>query len=74
LQRSEAIIHREISRLWGCYDCIDDDNRFQVKRIMVKVGKKLSLQMYHRRAEHWQTIISNSAAIQSNNKEQQIHA
>jgi mannose-1-phosphate guanylyltransferase/mannose-1-phosphate guanylyltransferase/mannose-6-phosphate isomerase len=63
MQRSEAIIHREVNRPWGSYDCIDHGQRFQVKRIIVKAGEKLSLQMHHHRAEHW-IVVSGTAQVQ----------
>ncbi len=61
-QRSEASIHREVYRPWGSYDCIDAGGRFQVKRIVVKPGEKLSLQMHHHRAEHW-IVVSGTAEV-----------
>jgi len=61
-QRSEATVHREVTRPWGCYDSIDMGERFQVKRITVKPGAKLSLQMHHHRAEHW-IVVSGSALV-----------
>jgi mannose-1-phosphate guanylyltransferase/mannose-6-phosphate isomerase len=45
--------HRKVHRPWGYYDSIDKGDRFQVKRIVVNPGAKLSLQMHHHRAEHW---------------------
>ncbi len=51
--RPEAIWHRKVYRPWGSYDSIDVGDRFQVKRITVKPGGALSLQMHHHRAEHW---------------------
>src|SRR5690606_13973205 len=51
--RSLANAHRKTYRPWGWYDSIDSGDRFQVKRIVVKPGAKLSLQMHHHRAEHW---------------------
>ncbi|GHA73818.1 mannose-1-phosphate guanylyltransferase/mannose-6-phosphate isomerase [Formosimonas limnophila] len=45
--------HRKVFRPWGAYDSIAADERFQVKRIIVKPGASLSLQMHHHRAEHW---------------------
>lgn len=66
--RSEATIHRQVSRPWGSYDSIDMGERFQVKRIMVKPGAKLSLQMHHHRAEHW-IIVSGTALVTVNGKE-----
>jgi mannose-1-phosphate guanylyltransferase/mannose-6-phosphate isomerase len=67
-RRSEATQHREIFRPWGSYDCIGTGNRFQVKRITVKQGAKLSLQMHHHRAEHW-VVVSGTAKITNGDKE-----
>jgi mannose-1-phosphate guanylyltransferase len=52
-KRPEFEFHREVFRPWGSYDSIDNGERFQVKRIRVKAGQKLSVQMHHHRAEHW---------------------
>ncbi len=60
--RSEATIHRLVNRPWGSYDSIDMGERFQVKRITVKPGAKLSLQMHHHRAEHW-IVVSGTALV-----------
>ena len=51
--RDEHLIHRKVYRPWGNYECIDSGDRYQVKRITVKPGAALSLQMHHHRAEHW---------------------
>lgn len=51
--RPEATEHRRVVRPWGAYDILDIGSRFQVKRLTVKPGAKLSLQMHHHRAEHW---------------------
>lgn len=51
--REEKNLHRKVSRPWGWYDSVDEGERFKVKRIMVKPGASLSLQMHHHRAEHW---------------------
>jgi len=61
-QRSEAVIHREVYRPWGRYDSVDNGERFQVKRITVKPGAKLSVQMHHHRAEHW-IVVSGTAMV-----------
>ncbi len=61
-QRSEATLHREVYRPWGKYDSIDMGERFQVKRITVKPGAKLSVQMHHHRAEHW-IVVSGTAKV-----------
>ncbi|MFC7520598.1 mannose-1-phosphate guanylyltransferase/mannose-6-phosphate isomerase [Xanthomonas populi] len=60
--RSEATWHRKVYRPWGAYDSIDMGQRFQVKRITVKPGATLSLQMHHHRAEHW-TVVSGTAEV-----------
>lgn len=51
--RSEHDLHRVVRRPWGSYDSLESGDRFQVKRIVVKPGAALSLQMHHHRAEHW---------------------
>jgi len=55
-EREEAINHRQVHRPWGSYISIDQGANFQVKRLIVKPGKKLSLQLHHRRAEHWVVV------------------
>ena len=60
--RPESSLHREVYRPWGKYDSIDMGERFQVKRITVKPGAKLSVQMHHHRAEHW-IIVSGTAKV-----------
>ena len=52
-QREEKNLHRKVARPWGWYDSVDEGERFKVKRIQVKPGASLSLQMHHHRAEHW---------------------
>lgn len=60
--RSEAVHHPTVYRPWGSYETIAMDGRFQVKRIVVKPGQKLSLQMHHHRAEHW-IVVKGTAEI-----------
>ena len=60
--RSEWELHREVYRPWGKYDSVDCGERYQVKRITVKPGAKLSVQMHHHRAEHW-VVVSGSAKV-----------
>ena len=60
--RSETSIHRRVHRPWGWYENIDRGPRFQVKRILVKPGARLSLQMHHHRAEHW-IVVSGTAEV-----------
>ncbi|OEZ01737.1 MULTISPECIES: mannose-1-phosphate guanylyltransferase/mannose-6-phosphate isomerase [Stenotrophomonas] len=60
--RPEATWHRKVYRPWGAYDSIDNGERFQVKRITVKPGGTLSLQMHHHRAEHW-VVVSGTAEV-----------
>jgi mannose-1-phosphate guanylyltransferase/mannose-6-phosphate isomerase len=52
-KREEKNLHRKVNRPWGWYDSVDEGERFKVKRIQVKPGASLSLQMHHHRAEHW---------------------
>lgn len=61
-KRTEWESNREVYRPWGKYDSIDHGDRFQVKRITVKPGAKLSVQMHHHRAEHW-IVVSGSAKV-----------
>ncbi len=67
LQRSETKLHREVYRPWGKYDSVDSGERFQVKRITVNPGAKLSVQMHHHRAEHW-IIVSGTAKVTLDDK------
>lgn len=65
--RSEHHNHRVVYRPWGKYDSIDTGYRYQVKRITVKPGAKLSLQMHHHRAEHW-VVVSGTAKVTNGDK------
>ncbi|MFK0088431.1 mannose-1-phosphate guanylyltransferase/mannose-6-phosphate isomerase [Pseudomonas sp. NPDC090755] len=60
--RSEATNHRMVYRPWGAYDSIDNGPRYQVKRITVAPGQKLSVQMHHHRAEHW-IVVTGTAKV-----------
>jgi mannose-1-phosphate guanylyltransferase/mannose-6-phosphate isomerase len=60
--RYETSVHREVFRPWGSYDSIDNGDRFQVKRLVVKPGASMSLQLHHHRAEHW-IVVSGTARI-----------
>ncbi len=61
-KRGEGQTHRKVFRPWGWYDSVDNGSRFQVKRIVVKPGGTLSLQMHHHRAEHW-IVVSGTAKV-----------
>lgn len=61
-KRTEGNIHRKVFRPWGWYDGVDAGERFQVKRIVVKPGGTLSLQMHHHRAEHW-VVVAGTARV-----------
>ena len=65
--RAESTIHRKVFRPWGWYDGVDAGERFQVKRIVVKPGGTLSLQMHHHRAEHW-IVVSGTAKVTKGNE------
>jgi mannose-1-phosphate guanylyltransferase/mannose-6-phosphate isomerase len=61
-RRSELATHRKTYRPWGSYDSVDSGERFQVKRLVVKPGATLSLQMHHHRAEHW-IVVRGTAQV-----------
>lgn len=61
--REEHMFHKTVHRPWGSYETVDMGTRYKVKRIMVKPGEKLSVQMHHHRAEHW-VVVSGSARVQ----------
>ncbi len=61
-QCTQAVAHRKVARPWGWYDSIDLEDRFQVKRIGVKPGASLSLQMHYHRAEHW-VVVKGTAEV-----------
>ncbi len=65
--RTQATWHRKVFRPWGNYDSVDSGPRFQVKRIVVKPGARLSLQMHHHRAEHW-IVVSGTAKVTCDDK------
>ncbi len=61
-KRSEHQLHRRVYRPWGTYEGVDAGERFQVKRLVVKPGAQLSLQMHHHRAEHW-VVVKGTARV-----------
>ena len=67
-QRQEVVLHRRVFRPWGSYECIDSAERFQVKRIIVNPGARLSLQAHHHRAEHW-VVVKGTAKVVNGDKE-----
>lgn len=67
-QRVESFCHREVYRPWGKYDLIDHGHRYQVKRITVTPGHKLSVQLHHHRAEHW-IVVSGTANVHIGDKQ-----
>jgi mannose-1-phosphate guanylyltransferase/mannose-6-phosphate isomerase len=69
--RTEVNFHREVYRPWGKYDSVDNGQRFQVKRITVKPGAKLSVQMHHHRAEHW-IVVAGTALVTIDGKDQYL--
>lgn len=66
-QRTEHMLNRKVHRPWGWYDSIDEEDRFKVKRIQVKPGDSLSLQMHHHRAEHW-IVVKGTAEVTCGDK------
>ncbi len=67
LDRTQASHHRKVYRPWGWYDSIDSGDRFQVKRIQVKPGARLSVQMHYHRAEHW-VVVKGTAEVLNGDK------
>lgn len=65
--KKETEFHREVYRPWGKYDSVDNGHRYQVKRIVVKAGEKLSLQKHFHRSEHW-IVVSGTAEVTVNDK------
>ena len=72
-RRSHAVLHREVHRPWGSYDSIDQDAGFQVKRIKVRPGGRLSLQSHAHRAEHW-IVVRGTARVTRDNDVFELHA
>jgi mannose-1-phosphate guanylyltransferase/mannose-6-phosphate isomerase len=70
--REEKNLHRKVNRPWGWYDSVDEGERFKVKRIQVKPGASLSLQMHHHRAEHW-IVVKGIAEITNGDKVLTLH-
>ena len=65
--RPEHSLHHEVARPWGSYDSVESGDRYQVKRLTVKPGASMSLQMHHHRAEHW-IVVSGTARITRNDE------
>ncbi|HEX5768574.1 MAG TPA: mannose-1-phosphate guanylyltransferase/mannose-6-phosphate isomerase [Burkholderiales bacterium] len=72
-RRTEHAIHRRVYRPWGYYESIDSGESFQVKRLMVKPGARLSLQKHKRRAEHW-VVVSGEALVTRGEEELRLRA
>ena len=66
--REEHMYHTTVHRPWGTYQIVDAGERHKVKRIIVKPGEKLSVQMHHHRAEHW-VVVSGTAKVQIGDRE-----
>ena len=71
-KRQEIEVHRRVHRPWGFYEVIDNASQFQVKRISVKPGACLSLQMHRHRAEHW-IIVKGTAEVTCGDKQFTLH-
>ena len=70
--RPECVAHRKVRRPWGSYDSLESGERFQVKRIVVEPGAKLSLQMHYHRAEHW-VVVKGTAKVVRGDEEFLLH-
>jgi len=69
--REEPLIHRRVYRPWGSYETVDEGERFKVKRITVKPGASLSLQLHHKRAEHW-IVVKGTALVTVDEREVEL--
>lgn len=72
-ERHEHLVHRRVYRPWGYYEGIDAGPGYQVKRIVVNPGQKLSLQMHHYRSEHW-VVVSGHAKVSVGRANRLLHA
>jgi mannose-1-phosphate guanylyltransferase/mannose-6-phosphate isomerase len=72
-KREEPLIHRRVYRPWGSYETVDEGKRFKVKRITVKSGAALSLQLHHQRAEHW-VVVTGKALVTVGEKQVSLEA
>jgi mannose-1-phosphate guanylyltransferase/mannose-6-phosphate isomerase len=72
-KRTEHATHRRVYRPWGYYESIDNGERFQVKRLMIKPGARLSLQLHRKRAEHW-VVVSGEAKVTRGEEELRLGA
>lgn len=70
--RKEIVEHTTVYRPWGSYTVLEEGSRYKIKRIVVKPGEKLSLQMHHHRSEHW-IVIKGTAKVNMSNEEKFIH-
>ncbi|MFT5139437.1 MAG: mannose-1-phosphate guanylyltransferase/mannose-6-phosphate isomerase [Lysobacterales bacterium] len=68
LEDQAAIFHTTVHRPWGSYTILEDENDCKVKRLTVKPGQVLSLQLHHRRSEHW-TVVSGTAKVRLGDEE-----
>jgi len=71
-RREERLTHRQVFRPWGSYESLDEGDNFQVKRLTVKPGKKLSLQLHHQRAEHW-VVVKGTATVTKGSEIFELH-
>ena len=65
--RKEVVSHRRVYRPWGSYESLDSGKTFQVKRLIINPGKKLSLQLHHQRSEHW-VVVQGVATVTCDDK------
>jgi len=72
-KREEPLIHRRVYRPWGSYETVDEGERFKVKRITVNPGAALSLQLHHKRAEHW-VVVTGKALVTVGEKQVLLEA
>lgn len=72
LNRSEEKEHTTTYRPWGMYTVLEEGLRYKIKRIVIYVGQKISLQLHRHRSEHW-VVIKGTAKVSMDNKEKYLH-
>ena len=73
LERTQTRHHRKVYRPWGWYDSVDSGDRFKVKRIQVKPGARLSVQMHRYRSEHWAVVRGAAEVLNGDSTTVSIH-
>ena len=74
MKKREVDLHKKVHRPWGTYETVSEDKKSKIKRITVYPHSKLSLQLHHKRAEHWYVFLEGEATVIKGDKEVVLHA